>query len=71
MKEPPKENFIDEEIDQLIEQFHKNPTREVRDRLNCVLIMQRDKHIEKEQKKEREGRDLGRNDTIRGRKQGI
>lgn len=61
MNKKPSEHFIDEEIDQLIEQYHKKPTREVRDRLNTMLIRQKDKAVEKEEKKSRgKGKSLDR-----------
>ncbi|MEQ9823226.1 MAG: hypothetical protein ABQ298_02455 [Puniceicoccaceae bacterium] len=47
-EERPKEYFIDPEIDQLIEQYHKKPNKEVRDRLNTVLIHQREKTLSRE-----------------------
>ena len=59
-EERSKENFIDPEIDQLIEQYHKKPNKEVRDRLNVILIEKREKREEEVKKKGLKARDLGR-----------
>jgi len=47
MKERSSDNFVDPEIDQLIKQYHKKPSKEVRDRLNTVLIHQRENTLER------------------------
>ena len=59
-----KEEFkIDEtEIDQLIKDFNTKPSREVRDRLNCIVIEQQDRYYrdkERERQIRRRSRDRG------------